>query len=114
MWLLEPLQPPGDPAMAIKVQSSLPSFPAAYQKKAEEEETDMRFKGKSPGTTVKYSGGKKTEKCNKINMGKGKDIFIVWDGDDLLIYGWSTAHGSTNKDYKGYFLSKNESDFSIS
>ena len=100
--------------MAIKVHASLPSIPAAYEKKAKEEETDMRFKGKSLGVTVKYGGGKKSEKCNKINMGKGKDIFIVWEGEDLLIYGWSTDHGKTNKDYKGYFLGKNDSDFSIS
>lgn len=100
--------------MAIKVQNSLPSIPSAYEKKAKEEAEDMRFKGKSLGVTVKYAGGKKTEKCNKINMGNGKDIFVVWEGDDLLIYGWSIEHGKTNKDYKGYFLSKSESDFSIS
>ena len=99
--------------MAIKVHSSLPSLPSRYEKKAKEEETDMSFKGKSLGVTVKYAG-KKTEKCNKINMGKGLDIFIVWDKDDLLIYGWSESHGKTNKDYKGYFLSKKEGDFSIS
>jgi hypothetical protein len=100
-------------SMVIKVHSSLPAMPTAYEKKAKEEETDMRFKGKSLGVTVTY-GGKKTAKCNKINMGKGKDIFIVWEGDDLLIYGWSIEHGKTNKDYKGLFLSKKDGDFSIS
>jgi hypothetical protein len=99
--------------MAIKVQDTLPSIPPAHLKKVKEEETDMRFKGKSLSLNVKYADGKKTAKCNKINMGQGKDIFIVWEGDDLLVYGWSTDHGKTNKDYKGFFLSKKENGFSI-
>lgn len=101
--------------MAIKVQTSLPTIPSDYKSKVEDEGRDQYFKGKGLSVTVTYeSSGTKTEKCNKINLGKGKDIFIVWKGDDLLVYGWSTAHGKTNKDYVGFFLSKNSKSFKIS
>jgi len=101
--------------MAIKVHSDLPSIPDSYKTKVQDEETNMSFKKKSPGTTVTYeSSGKKTVKCNKLNLGGGKDVFLVWAGEDVMVYGWSLKHGKTNKDYVGYFLGKKERDFSIS
>jgi hypothetical protein len=103
-----------DRKMAILGHPSLPAMPSDYKAKVEDEGRTKSFKGKGLSVTVTYeSSGTKKEKCNKINLGKGKDIFIVWKGEDLHVYGWSTAHGPTNKDYVGYFLSKNSKSFKI-
>lgn len=95
--------------MAIKQHPNLPSLPDAFKKKLVEEEQNEAFKKKSPGTSFKKPDAARTTRCHKLNLGKGKDVFFVWQGDDILVYGFTEKHsGNSNKIYEGYLLNKNK------
>ena len=100
--------------MAMTAHPKIPAIPNNLMKKVREEHQNESFKGKSQSITFLEPKAMKNQKCNKINAGKGKDIFIRWNDDTLEVIGFSEQHGNGgNKTYKGYLCNNSQQDIVI-